>query len=122
MKDATVVMTRDNDRFVTLQGRADLANHKHADIFISIHANSVDRKSPMFTKINGASVYTLGLKRSDTNLSVAMRENAVLNSGRLRPHIGRELHSLRDDATLKPRPKHRTRGSRAEPIGENRRA
>ena len=59
MKDATVVMTRDNDRFVTLQGRADLANHKHADIFISIHANSVDRKSPMFTKINGASVYTL---------------------------------------------------------------
>lgn len=78
MKDATVVMTRDNDRFVTLQGRADLANHKHADIFISIHANSVDRKSPMFTKINGASVYTLGLKRSDTNLSVAMRENAVM--------------------------------------------
>lgn len=78
MKDASVVMTRDNDRFVTLQGRADLANKKHADIFISIHANSVDRKSPMFTKVNGASVYTLGLKRSDTNLSVAMRENAVM--------------------------------------------
>lgn len=78
MRDATVVMTRDTDRFVTLQGRADLANRKHADIFISIHANSVDRKSPMFTKVNGAAVYTLGLKRSETNLSVAMRENAVM--------------------------------------------
>lgn len=78
MNDATVVMTRDKDYFVTLQGRADLANRKHADIFISIHANSVDRKSPMFTKVNGASVYTLGLKRSDANLSVAMRENSVM--------------------------------------------
>ncbi len=78
MPDAKVVMTRDDDRFVTLQGRADFANRRHADIFISIHANSVDRKSPMFTKVNGASVYTLGLQRSDTNLSVAMRENAVM--------------------------------------------
>lgn len=78
MPDAKVLMTRDNDYFVTLQGRADFANRRHADIFISIHANSVDKKSPMFTKVNGASVYTLGLQRSDTNLSVAMRENAVM--------------------------------------------
>lgn len=78
MSDADVLMTRSNDTFVTLQGRADIANRKHADIFISIHANSVDKKSPMFTSVNGAAVYTLGLKRSDTNLSVAMRENAVM--------------------------------------------
>lgn len=78
MDDAKVYMTRENDRFVPLQSRADFANGKHADIFISIHANSVDKKSPMRTKVNGAAVYTLGLKRSDTNLSVAMRENAVM--------------------------------------------
>lgn len=78
MSDANVVMTRSGDNFVTLQGRADIANRKHADIFISIHANSIDKKSPMHTSVNGASVYTLGLKRSDTNLSVAMRENAVM--------------------------------------------
>ena len=78
MKDVNVIMTRSNDTFVTLQGRADLANRKHADIFISIHANSVDKKSPMFTSVNGAAVYTLGLQRSETNLSVAMRENAVM--------------------------------------------
>lgn len=78
MSDANVVMTRSGDNFVTLQGRADIANRRHADIFISIHANSIDNKSPMHTSVNGASVYTLGLKRSDTNLSVAMRENAVM--------------------------------------------
>lgn len=78
MSDANVVMTRSGDNFVTLQGRADIANRRHADIFISIHANSIDKKSPMHTSVNGASVYTLGLKRSDTNLSVAMRENAVM--------------------------------------------
>ena len=78
MNDVNVIMTRSNDTFVTLQGRADMANRKHADIFISIHANSVDKKSPMFTSVNGAAVYTLGLQRSETNLSVAMRENAVM--------------------------------------------
>ena len=78
MKDSKVVMTRDKDYFVKLQSRADIANRNHADIFISIHANSVDKKSPVHNTIHGASVYTLGLKRSDTNLSVAMRENSVM--------------------------------------------
>lgn len=78
MDDAKVEMTRDKDVFVTLQGRADFANRKHADVFISIHANSLDRKSPSYSRVNGAAVYTLGLDRSDTNLSVAMRENAVM--------------------------------------------
>ncbi len=78
MSDAKVEMTRSNDVFVALQKRADFANNKHADIFISIHANSISSKSPMHRKINGASVYTLGLDRSDTNLSVAMRENEVM--------------------------------------------
>lgn len=78
MPDVKVYMTREGDRFVTLQGRADFANRKKADLFISIHANSVDAKSPARTKVNGAAVYTLGLDRSDTNLAVAMRENEVM--------------------------------------------
>lgn len=78
MKDAEVVMTRDNDTFVTLQGRADLANSKKADVFISIHANSIDKKAKNRTTIHGAAVYTLGLDRSPVNLSVAMRENEVM--------------------------------------------
>ncbi|WP_301708812.1 N-acetylmuramoyl-L-alanine amidase, partial [uncultured Duncaniella sp.] len=41
MDDVKVLMTRDSDRFIPLQKRADFANRKHADIFISIHANSI---------------------------------------------------------------------------------
>lgn len=78
MPDAKVLMTRGSDFFVTLQGRSEFANRNQADIFISIHANSVDRKSPNANTVNGAAVYTLGLDRSDTNLNVAMRENAVM--------------------------------------------
>lgn len=78
MSDVKIHLTRDGDRFVTLQGRADFANNKHADIFVSIHANSVSEKSPVRNQVNGSAVYTLGLDRSDTNLSVAMRENEVM--------------------------------------------
>lgn len=78
MKDAKVEMTRDGDYFVTLKGRSNMANKKQADIFISIHANSIDRKSPLHSSINGAAVYTLGLRKSETNLSIAMRENEVM--------------------------------------------
>ena len=78
MDDVKVEMTRSTDRFIALHERADFANRKHADIFISIHANSVSKTSPTHSTVNGAAVYTLGLDRSDTNLSVAMRENEVM--------------------------------------------
>lgn len=78
MKDTKVIMTRDDDTFVPLQGRADIANAGKADVFISIHANSIDKKAKNRTTIRGAAVYTLGLDRSDTNLAVAMRENEVM--------------------------------------------
>ncbi len=42
--DVKVIMTRDDDTFVTLQGRADIANRNDANLFISIHVNSVDGK------------------------------------------------------------------------------
>lgn len=78
MKGAKAEMTRDGDYFITLKDRPNIAKRKNADIFVSIHANSVDKKSPLHSSINGAAVYTLGLKKSDTNLNVAMRENAVM--------------------------------------------
>ncbi|MDE6079084.1 MAG: N-acetylmuramoyl-L-alanine amidase [Duncaniella sp.] len=78
MEDARAVMTRSTDKFVTLQGRADIANRAGADIFVSIHANSVDFKNKNRASIHGAAVYTLGLRKSETNLAVAMRENAVI--------------------------------------------
>ncbi|MCM1028511.1 MAG: N-acetylmuramoyl-L-alanine amidase [Pseudoflavonifractor sp.] len=73
-----VVMTRSTDRFVTLNGRADMANKAGGDLFVSIHTNSVANSNPNRKTVAGASVYTLGLGRTDENLAVAMRENAVM--------------------------------------------
>jgi N-acetylmuramoyl-L-alanine amidase len=73
-----VVYTRSDDRFISLQGRADVANNANGDLFISIHINSVDKSSKNRTTVQGAQVYTLGLHKNDNNLSVAMRENAVI--------------------------------------------
>jgi N-acetylmuramoyl-L-alanine amidase len=39
-RGANVLMTRDGDYFVTLQGRSDFANSRKADIFVSVHINS----------------------------------------------------------------------------------
>ena len=73
-----VVLTRDADVFVGLRERADIANRAGADLFISIHVNSVAARSRGRDKVKGTSVYTLGLHKSEANLAVAMAENAVI--------------------------------------------
>ena len=78
MKDTRVEMTRSNDTYLTLQQRADVANKAQADLFISIHTNSVDKKNRNRKTLAGSSVYTLGLHKDDNNLEVAMRENSVI--------------------------------------------
>lgn len=77
-KDVKLIYTRDGDYFKELQERADIANKANADLFISIHTNSVDKKNPNRTRINGAATYTLGLHKSAANLAVAKRENSVI--------------------------------------------
>lgn len=77
-KDVKVIYTRDGDYFKELQERADIANKANADLFISIHTNSVDKRNKNRTTINGAATYTLGLHKSAANLAVAKRENSVI--------------------------------------------
>lgn len=77
-KDINVVMTRDDDRFIALQERANIANRNNGDLFVSIHVNSVAKSNRNRLNIAGASVYTLGLHRTAANLEVAKRENAVM--------------------------------------------
>ncbi len=72
-KDVKVLLTRSTDVFLTLQERANFVNKNHADLFICIHTNAADNKS-----ICGAETFVLGLNKMDSNLDVAMRENAVM--------------------------------------------
>ena len=76
--EVKIIYTRSDDRAVALNERADIANDAKADLFISIHVNSVAKKTRGRDKIKGASVYTLGLHRTDDNLEVAMRENSAI--------------------------------------------
>ncbi|MGN0231247.1 MAG: N-acetylmuramoyl-L-alanine amidase, partial [Muribaculaceae bacterium] len=78
INDVKVVYTRDNDTFITLQERANIANKANGDLFISIHTNSIAKKAKGRLTINGASTYTLGLHRSEENLEVAKTENSVI--------------------------------------------
>lgn len=78
MKDVNVVYTRNSDKYLTLQERAQIANKVKGNLFISIHCNSIDKKNKNRKTIKGASTYTLGLHKSDDNLEVAMRENSVI--------------------------------------------
>jgi N-acetylmuramoyl-L-alanine amidase len=48
---AKVVMTRDSDVYPTLGERVDIANQLNADIFVSIHCNSLKRVDPGGTEI-----------------------------------------------------------------------
>lgn len=78
LKDVKVVMTRNTDKYLTLQQRADVANNAGGDLFMSIHVNSVDKKSKSRKTVNGSSVYVLGLHKDADNMKVAMRENSVI--------------------------------------------
>lgn len=78
LKDVKVVMTRSTDVYLTLQERADVANNAKGDLFMSIHVNSIDRKTPGRQNTHGSSVYVLGLHKDQDNMKVAMRENSVI--------------------------------------------
>ncbi len=53
-QDIEVIMTRDTDNFISLQGRTDMANDLDADLFVSIHANAINLSRP---DVNGLETY-----------------------------------------------------------------
>lgn len=77
--DVDVLLTRDDDTYLTLKERADFANKNGGDLFVSVHVNSVDKRNRNRANIQGASVYTLGLHKSSANFEVAKRENSVIS-------------------------------------------
>ncbi|MBD2203973.1 N-acetylmuramoyl-L-alanine amidase [Calothrix sp. FACHB-1219] len=80
-----VVLTRDADFFVELQGRVDIAERVNATAFVSIHANSVDKRSD----VNGLEVYYYD---SGYALAETVR-NSILNN----------ISTIKDRGTRKAR-------------------
>ncbi len=68
-----VYMTRDSDKFIKLRSRTRFANKKKADLFISIHANAVGKKSAK--KVHGVECYFLDKSRSSRAKRVSASEN-----------------------------------------------
>ena len=75
-----VIYTRKKDESIKLQDRPTLANGHDADLFISIHANSLPKSTPASKKnsIKGVEVYVMGAQNTDRALEVAKRENSVI--------------------------------------------
>lgn len=69
----SVFLTRDNDEFVSLEARVERARHAGADLFVSVHANTVERG-----RATGATVHTLSDRATDRNTAAfAARENGA---------------------------------------------
>ena len=68
-----VIYTRTTDVFIELVNRPKVANKANANLFVSIHCNSVKNFQPY-----GTETFVMGLSRSDLNLEVAKKENSVI--------------------------------------------
>ena len=71
--DIEVVHTRKTDVFIDLVDRPKKANHMDANLFVSIHCNSVNNPIPF-----GTETFVMGLTRSKGNLEIAKQENSVI--------------------------------------------
>lgn len=71
--DVKVIYTRKTDIFVELWKRADIANKADADLFVSIHCNSVNNSKPY-----GTETWVLGENNAGRNFEFAKRENEVI--------------------------------------------
>lgn len=73
LPEVKVIYTRKVNKFVELHDRATVANKNNADFFISIHCNANPNNA-----ITGTETYTMGMHKTEGNLEVAKRENAVV--------------------------------------------
>ncbi len=70
MPQLEVILTRDNDTFVELKDRTDIANNAGADLFISIHANANPSR-----RVRGVETYYLNITHDRYAMRLAAREN-----------------------------------------------
>lgn len=90
-----IILTRDNDIFIPLNERTEIANKYNADLFISIHANASPR-----TYARGVETYLLNWTDDEEAIRVAARENAISikKMKQLKGELGVMLASLEREA------------------------
>jgi N-acetylmuramoyl-L-alanine amidase len=93
-----VVLTRDDDRFVSLEERTAHANAFSADLFVSIHCNASESKAR-----RGIETYVLDTTRDEIAARVAARENATTQAA------SAELASILGDLRLADQAQRSTR-------------
>jgi N-acetylmuramoyl-L-alanine amidase len=71
-----VVLTREDDRYLKLEDRAQMANAARGDLFISIHCNSARH-----ARLRGVETYTLNTSADRYSIRLAARENASSEKG-----------------------------------------
>ncbi|WP_395058559.1 N-acetylmuramoyl-L-alanine amidase [Flavobacterium sp.] len=71
--DVQVIYTRNDDTFIELVERANIANRANANFFISIHCNANVKPGPF-----GSETFVMGLSKSASSLAIAKKENAVI--------------------------------------------
>ena len=71
--DVEVLLTRDIDKFVSLQERTEFANSNNADLFVSIHINAHNN-----AQAHGIEVYYLSTAKTDGARAVEALENSVV--------------------------------------------
>jgi N-acetylmuramoyl-L-alanine amidase len=71
--DVEVLLTREDDSFVSLKERTAFANANDADLFISIHINAAENK-----KANGIEMYYLSEAKNDESRAAQALENSVV--------------------------------------------
>ncbi|MFO7708375.1 MAG: N-acetylmuramoyl-L-alanine amidase [Desulfobacterales bacterium] len=81
-----VLMTRNDDRYLTLEERTAFANTHRADLFVSVHTNA--SRDP---RAYGTETYFLNLATDDESIRVAAMENATSTK-----NIS-DLHSILND-------------------------
>ena len=75
----SVAMTRENDRFLKLPQRTQIADRKDAKVFVSIHANSVPKSKR--NRIHGVETFFLQTTRDAKSQRIAARENKAVLKG-----------------------------------------
>lgn len=94
-KNIKVLMTRDDDTFLRLSERVRIARQHQADLFISIHADTINQHD-----IRGATVYTISDKASDAVArAMAERENKSDHLGGAVPEEQPEVTDILLDLT-----------------------